>query len=209
MRDRFLSRVASEVLLHEINEGPRLHPFVVKKLPSLAFEKEQCGEQPRLVEPVLSGPKSRLFSFLSRAAAVVGACVIVGTAAFYAGVGKGKQTAQQPTKVQAPGTVASASNSQLEDADRFQHLEDQKSSLEIALAKLKQELSAAHREKQSASDELTTAKDRLAALTIQEKSASDHSSAELQEARNKVYLFPPLPPGNANVQNSCSDEISR
>jgi hypothetical protein len=57
MRDRFLSRVASEVLLNEINEGPRLHPFVLKKQPSSSFGKEQGGEQSRHVEPVLAGPK--------------------------------------------------------------------------------------------------------------------------------------------------------
>ncbi len=186
MRDRFLSRIASEGLVNEINGGPRLHPFILKKLPSATFGKEQGGEQARHAEPVFSGPKSRVFSLLSRSAAVMAVCVIVGTAVFYAGVWKGKHTPLQPTQVQAPRTVASEGISVADDTDRLQHLEGQKSDLEIALAKLKQELSAAQREKQSLSDELTTAKDRLAALTIEVKNASEHSSAELQEAQNKV-----------------------
>src|SRR5712664_4232578 len=61
MRDRFLSRIASEELVAEINEGPRLHPFLLKKLPSSTFGKEQGGEQARHVEPVLPGPKLRVF----------------------------------------------------------------------------------------------------------------------------------------------------
>ncbi len=179
MRDRFLSRIASEGLVNEINGGPRLHPFILKKLPSATFGKEQDGEQARHVEPVFSGPKSRVFSLLSRSAAVMAVCVIVGTAVFYAGVWKGKHTPQQATQVQAPKTVA-------DDTDRLPRLEHQKSDLVIALAKLKQELSAAQREKQSLTNELTTAKDRLTALTVEGKSASEQSSVELQEARNKV-----------------------
>src|SRR6266853_4325409 len=86
MRDRFLSRMASEELVKEMNGGPRLNPFLLEKLPSSAFGKEQGGEQATHIEPVLSGPKSRLFWLLSRSAAVMAVCVIVGTAAFYAGV---------------------------------------------------------------------------------------------------------------------------
>src|SRR5438477_12699387 len=55
------------------------------------------------------------------------------------------------------------------------------------LARLKQEgLSASQRERQSLSDELTTAKNKLADLTIQAKRASERSSAELQDAQTKV-----------------------
>jgi len=186
MRDRFLSRIASEELVAEINEGPRLHPFLLKKLPSSTFGKEQGGEQDRHVEPVLSGPKSRLFWLLSRSAAVMAVCVIVGTAVFYAGVWKGKHTSQQPIQVQAPSTVASARNSLVDDADRLSQLGAQKSELESTLAQLKQELSILRSEKQALSDELTTAKDKLAALTIQAKGASERSSAELQDAQDKV-----------------------
>src|SRR5207245_11459210 len=57
---------------------------------------------------------------------------------------------------------------------------------ESTLAKLKEELSASKSEKQSLNDELTTAKDKLAALAMQVKGASERSSAELQDAQNKV-----------------------
>src|SRR5712664_2730878 len=143
MRDRFLSRIASEELANEMNGGPHPHPLLLKKLPSSTFGKEQGGAQGRDVEPVLSVPKSRLFSLLSRSAAVLAVCVIVGTAAFYAGVWKGKQTLQQPAQVQAPGTAASARDSQMDDGNRLSQLEGQKSEPESVLAKLKQELSAA------------------------------------------------------------------
>jgi len=186
MRDRFLSRIASEELVNEVNVGPDLHPFVVKKLPSLTFGNEQGGEQARDVEPVLSAAKSRLFWLLSRSAAVMALCVIVGTTAFYAGVWKGKHTPQQSAQVQVPRTEASARKSLVNKSDRLSQLEGQKSQLESTLAKLKQELSASQGEKQSLSDELTTAKDELAALTIQVKGASERSSAELQDAQNKV-----------------------
>jgi len=186
MRDRFLARIGSEELVNEVNVGSHLHPFVVKELPSLTFEREQGGERARHVEPVLSGPKSRLFWLLSRSAAVMALCVIVGTTAFYAGVWKGKHTPQQSAQVQVPSTEASAPNSQVGKSDRLSQLEGQKSQLESTLAKLKQEFSASQGEKQSLSDELTTAKDKLAALAIEGKSASEHSSAELQEAQNKV-----------------------
>jgi hypothetical protein len=186
MRERFLSRMASEELVNEINGGPRLHPFLLKKLPSSTFGREQEGGQAGHVEPVPSGPKTRLFWLLSRSAAVMAVCVIVGTAAFYAGVWRGKHTPQQPGQVQAPSTEAAARNSPVINSDRLSQLSDQKSQLENTLAKLKQELSASQREKQSLSDELTTAKDKLAALTMQGKNASEHSTAELQEAQNKV-----------------------
>jgi len=186
MRDRFLSRIASEELVDEINGGPRLHPFILKKPPSATFGKEQDGEQARHVEPVFSGPKSRLFWLLSCTAAVMAVCVIVGTAGFYAGVWKGEHTPQQPAQVQAPSTEASARNSLVGNSDRLSQLEGQKSQLESTLAKLKGELSILQSEKQSLRDELTTAKDKLAALTIQAKGASERSSAELQDALNNV-----------------------
>jgi hypothetical protein len=186
MRDRFLSRIASEELVNEINGGPRPQPFVLKKLPSSTFGKVQGGGQARHVEPVLSGPMSRLFWLLSRSAAVMAVCVLVGTAAFYAGLWKGKRTLRQPTQVQAPGSVGSLGNSLVGDDDRVSQLEGQKSQMESTLAKLKQELSASQSERQSLSDELNTAKEKLAELTIQVKSTSEHSSAELQEAQNKV-----------------------
>ncbi len=186
MRERFLSRIASEELVKEMNGGPRPHPFLLKREPSSRLRKEQGGEEDTDVEPVLSGPKSRLFWLLSRSAAAVAVCVIVGTAAFYAGVWKGKRTQVQPAQVQAPSTQASARNSLVGNSDRLSELESQKSQLENTLAKLKQDLSTLQSEKQSLSDELTTAKDKLAALTIQGKSASEHSSAELQEAQNRV-----------------------
>jgi hypothetical protein len=189
MRERFLSRIASEELVDEINGGPRRQPFVLKKLPSSTFGKEQGGERARQVEPVLSRPESRLFSFPSRAAAVVAACVIVGTAGFYAGVWKSRRTRQQPTQVQAPSVVGPLANSLTGDHDRLSQLEGQKSQLENMLANLKQELSASQSERQSLSDELTMAKEKLADLTIQVKSASEHSSAELQEAQNKVAVL--------------------
>jgi hypothetical protein len=188
MRDRFLARIASEELLNEnneINEVPRLHPFLLKKLPSSTFGKEQSGEQARPVEPVLSGPKARVFWLLSRSAAVMAVCA-VGTAAFYAGLWKGKRTPHQRAQVQSSSTDASARNSQILDSERLSQLEGQKSQLESTLAKLKQELSILQSEKQSLSDELTNAKDKLAALAIQGKGASERSSAELQDAQNKT-----------------------
>jgi hypothetical protein len=186
MRARFLSRIASEELVNEINNEPRLHPFLLKKLPSSTLGKEQGGEQGRHVEPVLSGPKLRLFSLLSRSAAVMAVCVIVGTAGFYAGVWRGKHTPQQPAQVQAPSTEASPRNSFVRDSDHLSQLEGQKSQLESTLAKLKQELSILQNKKQSLDDELTTAKDKLAAFTMQAKRASERSSAELQDEQNKV-----------------------
>jgi peptidoglycan hydrolase CwlO-like protein len=186
MRARFLSRIASEELVNEIKGGPRSHPFLLEKpLPS-TFGRERDGKQLRHVEPVLSVRKSRLFWLLARSAAVIAVCVIVGTAAFYAGVWKGKHAPQEPAQVQVPRTEASARKSLVDNSDRLSQLEGQKSQLESTLAKLKQELSASQSEKQSLSDDLTTAKDNLAALTDQLKSASEHSSAELQEAQNKV-----------------------
>ena len=186
MRDRFLARIGSEELVNEINDGLCLHPFLIEKPLSSTFGEERDGKQVRHVEPVLSGRKSRLFWLLSRSAAVMAVCVIVGTAVFYAGVWKGKHTSQQPIQVQAPSTVASARNSLVDDADRLSQLGAQKSELESTLAQLKQELSILRSEKQALSDELTTAKDKLAALTIQAKGASERSSAELQDAQDKV-----------------------
>ena len=185
MRDRFLSRIASEELVNEVNVGPRLHPFVVKKLPSSRFGKEQCTEQARHAEQVFSRPKSTLFWLLSRSAAVMALCGIVGAAAFYAGVWKGEQTSQ-PGQVRAPSTGVSPHNSLMDNSGRLSQLEGQKSQLESTLVKLKQDLSILQSERQSLSDELKAANNRLAALTTQVKSASEHSSAELQEAQNMV-----------------------
>jgi uncharacterized coiled-coil protein SlyX len=186
MRDRFLSRIASEELANEIDGGTRQYPFLLEKPPRSAFGKEKGGEQHRHVEPVLSGPKSGLFWLLSRYAAVIAICVIVSTAAFLAGVWKGRQTALQPGQVQARSTEASARSSQVSNSDRLTELGAQKAELESTLAELKQDLSAVQLEKQSLSNELATAKDRLAAFTAEGKSASDRSSADLQDAQDKV-----------------------
>jgi len=186
MRERFLSRIASEELVSETNGGRSLHPFLLEKPLSSMFGKERDGEQVRHVEPVPSGPKSRLFWLLSPSAGVMAVCAIVGAAAFYAGVWKGNHTPRQLAQVRAPSTELSARNSPVSNSDRLSQLEGQKSQLESTLGKLKQELSASQREKQSLSDELTTAKDKLAALTIQAKGASERSSYELQDAQNKV-----------------------
>src|SRR5258707_2427655 len=77
MRDRFLARVASEELVNEINGGSRLHPFLLEKPLSSTFGKAQRVEERRRAEVVMSGPKPRLFSFLSRSAAAMAVCVIV------------------------------------------------------------------------------------------------------------------------------------
>src|SRR6267378_4566474 len=127
MRDRFLSRIASEDLVNEINGGPRPHPFLLKRLRSPTFGKNQGRDQARHVEPVFSGANSRLFGLLSRSAAVMTLCAIVGTAVFYAGVWKGKQTPQQPRLLQAPSTEASRRNSVVGNSDRLSQLEGQKS----------------------------------------------------------------------------------
>ena len=177
MRERFLSRIASEAFVDEIDGGPRLHPLLLEKPLSSTFGKERVGEQVRHVEPVPSGPKARLLWLLSRSAAVMTVCVVVG---FYAGVWKGKHTPQQPA--QAPSIVASARNSLAGDTGRLSKLEGQKSQLESTLAKLKQEVLILQSEKLSLNDELTTAKSKLAALTVQAKGTSERSSAELQDA---------------------------
>src|SRR5260370_34140017 len=82
MRDKVLSRVASEDLVNEINGGPRRQPFVLRKLPFRTFGKEQGGEQSRYVETVVSEPESRPFWLLSSSAAGMALCVIVGDARF-------------------------------------------------------------------------------------------------------------------------------
>jgi hypothetical protein len=186
MRERFLSRMTSEKLVNEINGGARPHPFLLQKPSSSTLGKGHGEVQARHVEPVLSGRKSGLVWLLARSAAVMAVCVIVGTAAFYAGLWKGKHLPLQATQMQAPSAEASARNSLVGNSERLSQLERQKSHLESTLENLKQELSASQSEKQSLSDELTAANDRLAALTIQVKSASEHSSAELQDAQNKV-----------------------
>jgi len=186
MRDRFLARIASEELVNKINEETRVYPFLVNKPLSSAIEKEQREDEPARVAPVLPEPKSRVFWLLSRSAAVMALCVIVGSAAFYTGVWRGKHIAQEPTKMQALSRDASEGNSVVGGSDHLSQLAAEKSQLENTLAKLKQELSILQSEKESLNDELTSAKDKLAALTIQGKSASEHSSAELQDAQNRV-----------------------
>jgi hypothetical protein len=189
MRDRFLARIGSEELVNEINDGPPQYTCVVKTPRRALFGNEARGKETTLVGPALSDRNTRHFPLLSRSAALMVGCVIVGTAAFYAGMWKGKRTTRLPTQVQAPPTAASAHNVLAGDVDRLSQLEKQKSELESALATLRRELSVAQREKQALSDELTTAKDKLGALTIQAKSASDRSSAELEDAQNKVATF--------------------
>src|SRR5258706_5893903 len=138
MRDRFLSRIASEELVNKINEGARIYPFLVKKPLSSTIGKEQREDEPAPVEPVLPELKSRVFWLLSRSAAVTALCVIVGTAGFYAGVWKGKHTPLQPAQVLTPSNEAFGRNSLVGDSDRLSQLEGQKSQLESALAKQKQ-----------------------------------------------------------------------
>src|SRR5258708_4411190 len=127
MRDRFLSRIASEELVNEVNAGPRLHPFLLKGPLSSTFGNEHREVAPRPVASALSETKARLFWLLSPSAAVIAVCAIVGTAGFYAGVWKGKHIARQPTELQAKSTVASAPNSLVSGADRLSQLEGQKS----------------------------------------------------------------------------------
>jgi hypothetical protein len=186
MRDRFLSRIASEESVNAINEESRLHPFIVKSPLPAMIDKEEGGKETAQVGPAGSERNTRLFPLLSRSAALLAVCVIVGTAAFYAGMWKGKRTTKGLTQLQASSTDVRAQNSLVGDLARLTQLQNEKSLLERKLAKQEQELSTSQREKQSVSDELTTTNDKLAALTIQLKSASEHSSVELQEAQNKV-----------------------
>src|SRR5882762_1235489 len=87
MRDRFLSRIASEELVNGINEESRLHPFIVKSPLPAMFDKDEGGKETTQVGPALSARNTRLFfPLLSRSAALLSACVIVGTAAFHAGM---------------------------------------------------------------------------------------------------------------------------
>src|SRR5258708_18218074 len=102
MRDRFLARIGSEELVNEINEGSRLHPFLIEKPLSSTFGGERDGKQVRHVEPVLSGRKSSLFWLLSRSAAVMAGCRILGPAAVYSRRWKSKDTPPQPAPVPGP-----------------------------------------------------------------------------------------------------------
>src|SRR5216683_8401291 len=47
VRERFLSRIASEELVKEMIGGPRPHAFPLKKLQSSTFGKERSGDQAR------------------------------------------------------------------------------------------------------------------------------------------------------------------
>src|SRR5258708_29107735 len=59
MRDRFLSRIASEELVNGINEESPLYPFVVKTPLRATLGREDGGKEATLVGPGLSERNSR------------------------------------------------------------------------------------------------------------------------------------------------------
>jgi len=184
MRERFLSRLATEGVNAKDRVTLRPSPILVRESISLPLDERFEGDTRK--KALVTGPRPVPFSRLWRSLAAVAACVVVAIGGYYAGERKLRQTPQQVTK--APTSIAPASerNPPTIDSDHVRQLEQQKTELEGELAQLKERLSNADGERQSLRDELAAAKEKLAAVTAQAQSASQSSLVEGQEAKNQV-----------------------
>jgi len=88
----------------------RIYPFLVKKPLSSTIAKESVKMHPHRWSPVLTDKIKSVLAVVALAA-VMTLLRDCGTAAFYAGVWKGKHTPQQSAQVQAPRTEASGRTS--------------------------------------------------------------------------------------------------
>ena len=192
MRERFLSRLASEELGKERGIGKRA--FAVSSLKPFPLSPERRAFEeplgPKRWSPVPKAELRSAFSFFSRRSiAAVAACVVVAIGGYYTGARKLRQTPQQVTKASPSIVPASDRTPPAVDSDHVRQLERRKTELEGELARLKERLSNADDERQSLRVELAAAKEKLAASTTQAQSASQNSLVEGQEAKNQVVTL--------------------
>jgi hypothetical protein len=103
-----------------------------------------------------------------------------------AGFFEGVRTKLDSLQVVFPTETATRTGAALEPAARMSRLEQQKSALEGQLAELRQKLVNAKQEQDALTNELASAKARLAAYSAQTQEESALSLARSQEAKNQV-----------------------
>jgi hypothetical protein len=177
IRERFLARLASETSDSEKGAALRSIPMpAVREFPTLR-ERETArplGEENEPSKQTLRAIGPRLW----RALAVATSCVFLAIAAYYTGVRRTAQLPPQLTQAHAVALTASLPpriTPKAIDSDRVNELERQKSELETQLVNMKQELADAESGRESLSNELASAKEKLAMLTTQaaKRSAQD------------------------------------
>ena len=185
IRERFLSRLASEEMGTKNGTDQCSVPVAFMKPFAIAAEGVAVAEDS---EEKRTAPVSALglAPSLWRSFAVLGACVVIGIAAYRAGEWKVGHAPQPLAQLHAPIAPAPQVDPAANDSNRVMALEKQKSELESKLVKLKQELSTAQSDRESLSKELVAAKEKLAALTTQAQSASQSPLVEGQEAKKQV-----------------------
>jgi uncharacterized coiled-coil protein SlyX len=162
MRERFLARLASDppdggnkTLLPFF---PRLAAAQGKPSFKLIVEEKQPEEPKR--KRILSASVWRPF-------AISTACLMALTGAYYAGKRGTTQTPPQVTQVPREVPTPPVVSLKPAEPDRVNQLERQKSELETKLAAMQQALASAQNDREALNQELTTAKEKLAALTLQ------------------------------------------
>lgn len=170
MRERFLARLATETNGTENGAALRPLPMAALGAYSMSPGRRSVKVVAEEKQPALQTPKAPLSPSLWRSLAVASACLVIATAAYYAGM---RRTSQPPTQLTQLHPVVSAAPAapgvkpKPAGSDRVTELEREKSELETKLVTLKQELATAQTERESLSRELTGAKEKLATLTTQ------------------------------------------
>jgi hypothetical protein len=219
IRERFLARLASET---NGENGSALRPFPRLDVNAYPISPEQrtdrvLGEEN---QPPLGTPTT-ISSLPWRAVALATGCMIIAATAYYAGTRRSVQLRPQLTREHPVVSLEPAAHeptAKPDDSDRVGDLERQKSYLEAKLVNMRQELATAESERQSLSNELVAAKEKLATLTTQNATAPIQQSPSIAEGGEQIStlqaqvgrLSQRLAESEVNlgIQRQTSDELS-
>jgi hypothetical protein len=179
IRGRFLSRMASAAENVEVVPILELVPSPDKQRQTAKAGKKRGEESREAAEESQRAPWGRRLRWAT-VTAVIG--LAVGIAGFFIGVSP--RSARLPAVL--PSTQVAPQEASLESANQINRLEKQKSDLVKQLTELRQNLLNAKLEQDSLSNELGSAKAKLAAYSAQTQDDSVPSSTLSQEAKNQI-----------------------
>lgn len=219
MRERFRARLESETNGSENVRAFRPFPMPDANARVASREPVKIGVQQNPSPPRISLFSSLLWRFV----AVASGCVIIAAGAYYAGIRRNVQPSPQLTKLAQADPAVSSKLPTAEitpkpiEPDRVSELERQKSELESQLVNMKQELATAETDRESLSKELTAAKEKLAAMTVQSANTgtipiipqqADAQTASLQAQVDNLNQRLAQSQVKFEIQKQTSDELA-
>jgi hypothetical protein len=179
IRGRFLSRMASATKNSETVPILELVPSPDRQKHAAKAANKHDEESGGAAEESPRTPWGHRFKWAT-VTAVVG--LAVGITGFFIGV----STRPAGLPVVLPSAQVTHQEANMESANQIDHLGEQKSELQKQLTELRQKLFNAELEQDSLTNELVSAKAKLAAYSAQTQEDSALSSTRSQEAKNLI-----------------------